>query len=331
MTLLLDPNILLRILIVDKDKAGVNRLISTLSSLKIKYNYDLDNLAVFSIKKAYENLELYHPNVIFIDLLSMGLRDSITFVQHMRITHPKIVFVLYCDTDQLNKHNSEVYDGWGARLKHYFLLNKGISNEKFENEVLFNLIRVQFDLYAYGAQESLKQASVKTNESSLTDIQFSKLQSQYHQLVREMKSIQDNTIHRKSIENINQPLAFIIMAFNDELRDVYRIGLKEFLLNEFDLSTHRADEYYPKGLIINHIFEAIHKSSVVIAELTYPRPNCYYELGFADAIGKPIVRLAQEGTDLPFDNNQFPFIFYNDVTDLRPKLKQALIDLEVVK
>jgi len=59
------------------------------------------------------------------------------------------------------------------------------------------------------------------------------------------------------------------------------------------------------------IFANLHYASVVVADLTAERNNCYIELGYA--LGRPIKVLmtAEEGTNIPFDPNAIPCHFWN--------------------
>jgi hypothetical protein len=51
----------------------------------------------------------------------------------------------------------------------------------------------------------------------------------------------------------------------------------------------------------------------VIAEITPVNPNVYYELGFAHAINKPTILLADRAIDrLPFDVSPFRVLFYEN-------------------
>ncbi|MCH7878725.1 MAG: hypothetical protein IH914_05380, partial [candidate division Zixibacteria bacterium] len=168
---LLDPNIRMRILIADADEAGAGRLSEILAKLNTTHSHSFDVEYAYSIKKAYGKLSSYKPNVVFIDLLSTGLRDSITFIQHTRLKNPAVVFVLYSDEDDLEKRATEVYCGWGARLKHYFLQPKHIPDNEYESFLVFNLERAQLDLLAYGFQESVSLVRHKHGGTSLTRIQ----------------------------------------------------------------------------------------------------------------------------------------------------------------
>lgn len=315
----LDRNIQIRALIIDADPTGAGRLSSALSKIS---NVIINKTA--SIFEGYKLLHAFDPNLIFIDLVSTGVRDSVTLVQHVRVSRPKIVFVLYCKSLDLHEYGPEIYVGWGSRLRHYFLLPKETASENFEEILMFNLMRVQLDFYAYGVYESLSRPELTEGASALSKAQLSKLSSQVTQISRELASL---VRHQDARTGDSQgEKAFVIMAFTDSLKDVYELGIKE-CLNVFRLNAYRIDEHYPINLIIQQIYEDIHQSRLVIAELTDPRPNCYFELGFAEGLGKPIIRLAKAGTQIPFDVNQYPFIFYSSVVDLRQRLTSTLKEL----
>lgn len=325
MKIKLDTNIHLKILVVDKLPSSIKRLKQALNTIKNLQSIEMTIMESKSISKVYELLLLKLPNIIFIDIISTGVRDSVTLIQHCRSKYPNIVFVLYCEEKQLESNSEEIYSGWGARLKHYFLLEKSTFDSNFPNEVLYNLHRAQLDLYTYGIEKTLVNSNIYNVNAPLTDNQLAKLSSHIQQLVQQLRfSVTPDLIKsKKTDKNIS---AFVVMYFNrgKGLRDIYKIGIKEFLENTYKINVIRSDERYPPGLIINDIYKNISESDLIIAELTNPRPNCYYELGFADALGKPIIRIARKGTILPFDVNQYPFIFYDDISDLRNKLADVL-------
>ena len=318
---LLDKNLHLRILVIDSDLSGASRLSRAFSELQ-GADENLVVTSVGTIKDGYEVLSTFRPNVLFIDLVSTKVRDSVTYVQHLRQSHPTIVVVLYCNTGDIQANESTLYSGWGERLRHYFLLPKETTDESFVDQLLFNLNRVQLDLYAYGAQESLLRAEQANNFPAYSEVQLSKIRKQIHSLSRDL----ENYLSHGQVQSSKR--AFVIGAISEDLRDVYELGIRE-PLTQFDLEAYRVDEHYRDGLIIDRIYNEIDTSIVIVAELTHPRPNCYYELGYADGLGKPVVRVARKGTELPFDVNQHPFLFYTDVTDLREKLGKALRDINI--
>ena len=52
--------------------------------------------------------------------------------------------------------------------------------------------------------------------------------------------------------------------------------------------------------------------------------NVFYEVGYADALKKPLILLAQKGTKLPFDVQGYRTVFYEDVIGGEVKLSKDL-------
>src|ERR1022692_3500392 len=77
----------------------------------------------------------------------------------------------------------------------------------------------------------------------------------------------------------------------------------------------RADaEIFGTGKIIDQIWRGINNAKVLIAELTTRNVNVFYELGLAHALQKPVVLVASNKPDVPFDLKHIRVIYY-DVTD----------------
>jgi nucleoside 2-deoxyribosyltransferase len=62
-----------------------------------------------------------------------------------------------------------------------------------------------------------------------------------------------------------------------------------------------------------------------VADLTGERPNSYYETGFAHALGKPVILLAQTGTSRHFDIAGYQWHYWNTSEDLKPKFDKVLL------
>jgi hypothetical protein len=80
-------------------------------------------------------------------------------------------------------------------------------------------------------------------------------------------------------------------------------------------------DFNARQRIVPSIFSSIRRSAFIIADLTEPRPNVYYELGYAQALGKDILTTAQKGTDLPFDVFDVPAHFWDSQYALEEKLQ----------
>lgn len=64
------------------------------------------------------------------------------------------------------------------------------------------------------------------------------------------------------------------------------------------------------GRINEEIRNALGHSAFIIVDLTDLKNNVMYELGYAEGLGKSLIVTAAEGTNLPFDINDLPVIFW---------------------
>jgi hypothetical protein len=109
----------------------------------------------------------------------------------------------------------------------------------------------------------------------------------------------------------DRPRAFVVMQFAEPFHTFYReVIQKQADAAGFDVV--RIDEKAGPGIIFQDIQREIEQAEVVIAEITPANPNVFYELGYAHALGKPTILLAQREAELPFDIRSFRVVFYND-------------------
>lgn len=112
----------------------------------------------------------------------------------------------------------------------------------------------------------------------------------------------------------------------DELKKKYDYIIKNAILKaDPDLEVIRADEELNPGSISNDIFTKLMYSRYVIADITYPNPNVFYELGIRHAI-KPGTILIRENVDfsIPFDISHLRYITYTQEPDGMYKLSGQL-------
>lgn len=125
-----------------------------------------------------------------------------------------------------------------------------------------------------------------------------------------------------------KPQIFVIMKFGDDVLDSAYEGAYKAVATEFGLACLRIDEVQDSGKISDQILEGIAESSYVLCDLTGARPNCYYETGFAHALGKEIILLANKSETIHFDLQNHRFIRWSTEEDLRRKLRERLTSLE---
>ncbi len=63
------------------------------------------------------------------------------------------------------------------------------------------------------------------------------------------------------------------------------------------LTCIRGDEIERTGTLNGNIFKTLQRAGLVVADITAPNPNVYYELGVADTLGKESFVIYQVGTE----------------------------------
>lgn len=122
------------------------------------------------------------------------------------------------------------------------------------------------------------------------------------------------------------PRVFVAMPFAPELDDVYHLGIRETVQHAGG-ACERADEIQHTGGILEKIYASIRGATVVIAEVSYPNPNVFYEVGFAHALAKPVVLLTRDVSSSPFDLRGYNHIVYKSIVDLRRSLASMLSEI----
>jgi len=118
------------------------------------------------------------------------------------------------------------------------------------------------------------------------------------------------------------PKVFVVMQYSSPYNELYEDVIKK-VCEEFDLNVVRGDETYGPGLILGDIVKQITESRLIIAEISPANPNVFYEVGYAHALNKPTILIAEKATKLPFDVSPFRTLFYENTIAGKKKIEEG--------
>jgi hypothetical protein len=117
--------------------------------------------------------------------------------------------------------------------------------------------------------------------------------------------------------------AFVVMQFSDPYQTLYTDVIKP-VIESYQLRAYHAGEVFGPGIILEDITAGIVEAKVIIAEITPPNQNVFYELGYAHALKKPTILLAESAKDLPFDISGYRCLFYENSIGGKRKVEEGL-------
>lgn len=126
-------------------------------------------------------------------------------------------------------------------------------------------------------------------------------------------------------ENVTKNYAFVAMPMDEENPEIEDVldAIKEGA-SRCGVQAERVDEPEMTERITDRIVESIRKAEYVIVDLTYEKPNVYWEAGYAHGIGKIPIYIARHGTKLGFDLKDYPVIFFKNFKQLKDSLEKRI-------
>lgn len=132
----------------------------------------------------------------------------------------------------------------------------------------------------------------------------------------------------KLLEALTPPEVFYVRLLNSKLPDFSVV--EEFFREVVDPFVKNLNyEPIEMGIGKNEfawmnqaIFDSIHRSAVVLVDLTGLRPNCFMELGFALGNQQKVILTAKEGTSLPFDTSSIEVLMWSEAGSVTERIEK---------
>lgn len=130
---------------------------------------------------------------------------------------------------------------------------------------------------------------------------------------------------RKEINRSIQ--AFVAMSFDEAHDYIWREGLEPGITGS-GYKAFKVNEIDDLGKIDDAIIAGIRESKFLVADFTGQKLGVYYEAGFAQGLGIPVIwtckRKEIEANRLHFDIRQYSFIDWKDTQDLSDRLQKRI-------
>lgn len=121
---------------------------------------------------------------------------------------------------------------------------------------------------------------------------------------------------------MQENLLFVLTPFHDDMKSEFDAVVKAGTSLGFQVS--RGDDKLAAGDIFRRILVMIATARVVVANISGRNPNVFYELGIAHALGKPVILIAHKESEVPFDVQSKPIVFYRNEEELAEGLNSML-------
>jgi hypothetical protein len=119
---------------------------------------------------------------------------------------------------------------------------------------------------------------------------------------------------------VDHPEVFVVMPFQEAwstpvYEKMIRPSIEDIQFNGFKLTCVRGDAPPRVGDLTQTIWSALMRAGLVIADVSVPNPNVFYEIGLTHALGKDCFILKQKNVGVPADFGGSHYYEY-DLADL---------------
>ena len=205
-----------------------------------------------------------------------------------------------------------------------FLTQQYIHNSSLFDDVINNRFGVNPEIELWRQLEIIMKSYDDFREIPSRAVLFD-LVDYLSNKIKEVESLQD-----KQKNLIERNFVFIIMPMGgdpgqdeDKIQGVY--ATIRTAAQTAGYRAERVDRIPGSSSIDDKIYEYIEKAELIIADLSYERQNCYFELGYARALGKDLVIVYREGTKLHFDIDHYDNFGFSSLKELERELENRLL------
>ncbi len=126
---------------------------------------------------------------------------------------------------------------------------------------------------------------------------------------------------------VDYPEVFVVMPFSEPWSDDVFTKMFKLGIEDARFTVSRGDSIVRVGDLSTNVWQSITQAGLIVAEVSVPNPNVYYEIGLADALGKPIFLFKQENVNLPADFSGVHYYPY-DLSDLEAGRQMIAAELK---
>lgn len=134
------------------------------------------------------------------------------------------------------------------------------------------------------------------------------------------------------LEALERPTAFVVRLLNPKVPEFTEVddffsGVVKYVAEQvyhYTLKVVDGKQPNEESRVDAEIFAKLHRASVVIADVTGSRPNCFIELGYALGRGTTTMVTAKAGSSLPFDIESIAAHLWNSTDTLEDRREKFL-------
>lgn len=104
-----------------------------------------------------------------------------------------------------------------------------------------------------------------------------------------------------------------------------KILIIQKLANQYEINVEMPlIEKKSVGFDFAELMIKFHQADFIVADLSYERPSCYYELGIAEALRKEIQLIANSGTYIHQTSHKSDIYFYSNINEYEDFLNDLM-------